>query len=366
MILTTKHGTIEATISPVTKAVMVAVSGGMDSAVLLYMLCKQIRDNNLGIPVYTGTASYNSDRVATFHASMVVKHMRKEFPDITIHPMYWTGEGNVGEIKPLLVETMYSDIRLKNGWTKHQFKLWWGVTGNPSDDSFKFVEPEGHYVVPREPNHSPAKVRYGLGFANPFARIDKRLIVAAQIEYGLFECYTSITNSCTSLTEYQCNKCWWCQERDWAIEQVVPKELVAPKDTAPMSHYDKLGIDKKWKAGVRWNKEAYLERLKMEEEHLSASDKLVWAKRFLEGMAKDCGTLDTGKFKLGVRYMEYSIKEDRYYISAGKGEERIGPLPTIRDCWPMFDDVEIVDCANEIQLMLETGVNPGETLPPPA
>ena len=366
MKLTTKHGTIEAKIQPGTKAVMVSVSGGMDSATLLYMLCKQIRDNNLGIPVYTGTASYNSDRVATFHASLVVKHMRREFPDITFHPIYWTGEGNCGTIKPLLLESLYSDIRLKNGWTKQEFKLWWAVTANPSDSSFKFVEPEGHYMAPREDDHNHKKIMYASGYANPFAWIDKRAIIAAQLEYGLFECYTSITNSCTSLTEYQCNKCWWCQERDWAIEQVVPKELVSPKDTAPMSYYTKLGVDKKWRAGVRWNKEAYLERLKAEEDHVYASDRLAWAKRFLEGMAKDCGVLDTSKFNLGAGYILYDFKQDWYYANAGKGKGRVGPLKDIRDCWPMFDDVEIVDCANEIQLMLEMGVNPGETSPPPA
>tara|TARA_B100001109_G_scaffold248363_1_gene239099 strand:- start:2504 stop:3574 length:1071 start_codon:yes stop_codon:yes gene_type:complete len=353
MKLTTKHGTIEATIEPGTKAVMVSVSGGMDSATLLYMLCKQIRDNNLGIPVYTGTASYSSDRVATFHASLVVKHMRKEFPDITINPVYWTGEDYVGTNKSQLIETMYSDIRIKNNWTQQEFKLWWGVTANPMDDSFKFVEPEGHYMVPREPDHSPSKPRYGKHYTNPFALIDKRSVVAAQLEYGLFECYTTITNSCTSLTEYQCNTCWWCQERRWAIKQVAPDNLIVPVGGDPLKYYQvHHGIRPEWRAGVRWNKQAYQEHLEMIQKHPQEEDSIEWAKRYIEGQYHDGGI---EQFAVGKGYIKYDVIKDEFSTNNGKGSGSQGPYEDLYHCWQWFADADVIECAKKLRFSQVTG-----------
>ena len=58
MEVNTKFGTLEATIPENTKGIFISISGGMDSATLLYMLCSEIREKNLNIPVYCGIASY--------------------------------------------------------------------------------------------------------------------------------------------------------------------------------------------------------------------------------------------------------------------------------------------------------------------
>ena len=47
----TRFGTLEATIPEGTKGIYISVSGGMDSATLMYMLCCQIREKKLNIPV---------------------------------------------------------------------------------------------------------------------------------------------------------------------------------------------------------------------------------------------------------------------------------------------------------------------------
>jgi len=349
MKLKTKYGTIEATIEPNTKAVMVSVSGGMDSATLLYMLCKQIRDNKLGIPVYTGTVSYNYDRAAHYNASLVVKHMQREFPDITIHAKFWAGEDFVGKVKTPLVETMYSDIRLKNGWTQQEFKLWWGLTANPQGDSFKFVDPDGSYVTPRDADHSNEKTLYGKGFCNPFALIDKRVIVAAQLEYGLFECFRTITNSCTSIKEYECQQCWWCQERRWAIEQVVPEELKVPDDSQPLPYFQERGVKPEWRAGVRWNEQAYQERLSMTAKHPLEEDTIEWAKRYIEGQYDDVGV---NRFKLGKGNISFDTAT-RLFTANPEGAEQV-VCKEMHQCLALFSDVDIIDCARKLRLLHET------------
>ena len=62
MEINTKFGILEATIPEGQKGVGIASSGGMDSATLFYMLCKQIRDRKLDIPVYCYVVAYDYDR----------------------------------------------------------------------------------------------------------------------------------------------------------------------------------------------------------------------------------------------------------------------------------------------------------------
>ena len=80
-------------------------------------------------------------------------------------------------------------------------------------------------------------------------------------------CYASITNSCTDITEYECRKCWWCQERKWAAEESIPADWRCPPDTFPLTFYGQTHrIDRKWRDGVVWSMDGYKKRLEIEEE----------------------------------------------------------------------------------------------------
>ena len=267
----TKSGTLEATIPNGTKGIFISISGGMDSATLLYMLCSQIRKKDLNIPIYCGICAYPFDRCSLYHGGLVVKHMKREFPDINIYVRSWVGMENIGTMKSQLILGLYHEVRTENKWSPWEFRCWWGLTANP-DNTFNFKEPDNWYVH-QDDNRTPGvidkkrKPLYGAGVCHPFRDINKKVLLEAQFKLGLFPCYNTITNSCTSVTHYECKKCWWCQERQWAIASAIPSKLHIPEGTDPRTFYGAvLHIDRKYRNGVIWSLDGYKKRLEVEEE----------------------------------------------------------------------------------------------------
>ena len=273
MEIDTDYGTLEATIPDNQKGVGVAISGGMDSATLLYMLCKQIRDRQLDIPVYCYIVAYDYDRGSLYNGGLVIKHMRKEFPDVKIHAQMFVTAEAIGNMKAQFAGAMFHETLRKNKWTGTEFRLWFGLTSNPQDDSFKFETPKEWYVTPdsaRQPGNIDlkAKPRYGIGACHPFVLVDKRVIVQAVWMMGLWYCFDTITNSCTNIKQYDCGGCWWCQERAWATKISVPEEDWPRQGVQKLIHYStQKNISKLWRDGVVWTKEGYEARQKFEEEN---------------------------------------------------------------------------------------------------
>ena len=273
MEIDTDYGTLEATIPDNQKGVGVAISGGMDSATLLYMLCRQIRDRQLDIPVYCYIVAYDYDRGSLYNGGLVVKHMRKEFPDVKIHAQMFVTAEAIGNMKAQFAGAMFHETLRKNKWTGTEFRLWFGLTSNPQDDSFKFETPKEWYVTPdsaRQPGNIDlkAKPRYGIGACHPFVLVDKRVIVQAVWKMGLWYCFDTITNSCTNIKQYDCGSCWWCQERAWATKISVPEEDWPRQGVQKLIHYStQIPISKLWRDGVVWSKEGYEARTKFEEDN---------------------------------------------------------------------------------------------------
>ena len=273
MEIDTDFGTLEATIPDKQKGVGIAISGGMDSATLLYMLCRQIRDRQLNIPVYCYVVAYDYDRGSLYNGGLVIKHMRKEFPDVKIYAQMFVTAEAIGNMKAQFAGAMFHETLRKNKWNGTEFRLWYGLTANPSDDSFKFETPKEWYVTPddaRQPGNIDlkAKPRYGIGACHPFVLVDKRVIVQAVWKMDLWYCFDTITNSCTNIKEYDCGSCWWCQERAWATKISVPEEDQPRSGVQKLIHYStQIPISKLWRDGVVWTKEGYEARIKFEEEN---------------------------------------------------------------------------------------------------
>jgi len=268
MEIDTDFGTLEATIPDKQKGVGIAISGGMDSATLLYMLCRQIRDRQLNIPVYCYVVAYDYDRGSLYNGGLVIKHMRKEFPDVKIYAQMFVTAEAIGNMKAQFAGAMFHETLRKNKWNGTEFRLWYGLTANPSDDSFKFETPKEWYVTPddaRQPGNIDlkAKPRYGIGACHPFVLVDKRVIVQAVWKMDLWYCFDTITNSCTNIKEYDCGSCWWCQERAWATKISVPEEDQPRSGVQKLIHYStQIPISKLWRDGVVWTIEGYEARQK--------------------------------------------------------------------------------------------------------
>ena len=54
---------------------------------------------------------------------------------------------------------------------------------------------------------------------SPLKHIDKRFILQCYKEFNI-ESLLQLTNSCI-YPEGNCSECWWCQERNWALNETL-------------------------------------------------------------------------------------------------------------------------------------------------
>jgi hypothetical protein len=172
----------------------ILLSGGLDSAILLYLLIKQSPDINLQpftIPKHDGSALY---------ANPIITHVNKRFGTSIPDTLY------VGD--PDAHHTKQSSTAIHEIFMKHSVNyLFMGVNTNPQ-------ELDNLDGAPRRLLDPPSpKLVY------PFAHMLKDEIVKIMFDNGQ-EDLMNITHSCTEQQVGRCNKCWQCTERAWAFNQL--------------------------------------------------------------------------------------------------------------------------------------------------
>lgn len=172
----------------------ILLSGGLDSAVLMYLLIKTNKDINLQpftIPKYDG---------AFLYADPVIDHFNKKF-NLSIPKTIKVGDPNVFHRKQS--ETAVRDIKEKY---PVDF-LFIALNQNPPE----LNELDG---APKRSTHSPDP-----SIILPFVNLLKTHIIDFMIEYGQ-EDLSLITHSCTEQQTGRCGRCWQCTERQWAFDQL--------------------------------------------------------------------------------------------------------------------------------------------------
>jgi 7-cyano-7-deazaguanine synthase in queuosine biosynthesis len=167
----------------------IMLSGGLDSAVLLYLILlekKDIRIQPFTIPKHDGAMLYINNIIKYMNT-----HYQIQLPDtITVGdknlPHADQGPNAVREIKQ-----RYS--------VDH---LFFGSNQNPPID-LGGTNP----VRIRPPDSS---------IVCPFFDLFKTDIVNLAVEHNLQDLF-NITHSCTELQTTRCNTCWQCKERAWAF-----------------------------------------------------------------------------------------------------------------------------------------------------
>jgi 7-cyano-7-deazaguanine synthase in queuosine biosynthesis len=174
----------------------VMVSGGLDSALVLYLVAKEKKQHQ-EIIAYTVP---NETTNAAVHAERVVNWVKSKLGvDITFTLV---GDGSAphdrmikvpGEeiIKQRLVDRLYS-----------------GVTTNPP------VKFQVDGPVRRNP-----KLRIPKYYGFPFLHTQKNHVLEIYKNLELLE-LANITFSCTSRSDHRCNICFQCLERKWAFQQL--------------------------------------------------------------------------------------------------------------------------------------------------
>ena len=211
----------------------VSLSGGADSALLAYLILK---NSKADIYFTTQIRMWKTRPWQRYVAQDVVAWFRKNFPNRIEHIE--------GFIPPEMEEPHTTDIqdeygavkpgnriilRAHNEWVAHVYDLdaWYAaVTKNPEDIPGGPIERyEG--VLPLHMKHM------GIDICHPFVYTTKDWIVKQYYKENILDLF-DLTRSCegefegldyTTYTPGQtvptCGKCFWCKEREWAIEQAT-------------------------------------------------------------------------------------------------------------------------------------------------
>jgi len=199
------------------KGISLSLSGGIDSATLLYLMAEYIYNNNLDTKIYAITIPNKTDSACAYHASLVIDFIKKRFPIDIEHIIRATIQD--GGFKTEAIKRIERELIQSKKITC----IMNGVTANPPDDSnFKWRPPNGKYVKPRPEREREIAVTYtqnsGIDIYFPFAKFDKQGICEITKLKNITTRLLLMTKSCTNAIYYQCGECWWCCERAWGFD----------------------------------------------------------------------------------------------------------------------------------------------------
>jgi hypothetical protein len=223
------------------KSVAISVSGGADSALLAYLVCDQAPDNFL-IHVISHIRMWKTRPWQQQDSLSVFKWLEIRFPNLKFkrHTNFIAPDLEYGNIGPSITDEFGKMVSGDNIQQRaygeyickmHDIDAYYnGVTRNPPVTNFSgMVERD----VDKSENNKHLEIMQHMDVwaIHPFRFIDKSEIVKKYKELGLMDLF-NITRSCEgefkditykNYTSGQyvpiCGACFWCKEREWAIEQ---------------------------------------------------------------------------------------------------------------------------------------------------
>jgi len=222
------------------KKIGINISGGLDSAFLLWFLIKYLKKHkrtdteivaiSIGQNDY-GKKHWNSivsaqviDKVLRLHDSNINDSTRgNEQSIVTTHFTYYRPSQHVSqshEMEPKLFKLGLIDIVMA------------GKTANPPSNFENLLEgrDESRDAGKRTSNEIVYGGQYDFNNENkkmawyiPFANINKQFIRDQYVKFNLMDTLHPVTRSCEHCLETDqewngpCKNCWWCKERYWAF-----------------------------------------------------------------------------------------------------------------------------------------------------
>ena len=226
------------------KNIAISVSGGCDSALLTYLLCSKIQENNCRtiVHIINNIRCWKTKPWQQQDFKRVLNRLRSLFPQVklVVHTNFvppeleWGSNGRtITDEYGKLVSGDTLELRSFAEYvcTTNQCEAYYnGVTRNPRNVDFVGMETRD---IDRTENNKHLEEMVHMGFIayHPFRFIDKSEIVKIYRELNIMELF-NLTRSCEGTftdidyTNYKvgtyvpvCNICFWCKERNWAIEQ---------------------------------------------------------------------------------------------------------------------------------------------------
>jgi hypothetical protein len=190
------------------KRLLVAVSGGADSAIMLYALCKFNKDFDLQHEFYPVTVDKADG--ARVHSANVISWIEKKL-DIKINPPI------IGGNQDLSHDKITNDFIFK---VKDQEKfdcIYIGENAIPPIP-FPFDEQNDFPGLAPVRKDNPFKIKSVDRFL-PFDGLYKTHTISLYYELGIPE-LLEYTHTCTEQAIGNCGKCWQCSERRWAFREL--------------------------------------------------------------------------------------------------------------------------------------------------
>lgn len=226
-------------VDPAWKKIAISVSGGADSALLSFLICTLINDN-VEVHVINHTRMWKTRPWQSHDGIVVYNWLTSRFPNLhfTRHTNFIAPELEYGNIGPTLVDEYGKHVSGDNIEQRafaefichtHNIDAYFnGVTRNP-----RSIPGMSERDIERtaETMHLEIMQHMGKWAMHPFRFIDKSWVIKQYIDNDITD-LLDITRSCEGefsqidYTNYvfgqpvpTCNQCFWCKEREWAIEQ---------------------------------------------------------------------------------------------------------------------------------------------------
>lgn len=198
---------------PTVKKIGIKISGGVDSALLSYMLAKHSMDNSLNLKLYPILIlEYNSPdlpNIVTNIIKFIEKQTNFKFENILTYK-----QKTKDETKVSIMRTFEKQL-IDNKTVEYIVS---GTTHAPKTDDFISTDSKNG------PNDRTGvfKELWDGNIYTPILNKDKREIAELYKKHNLLDSLFPITKSCiVDKKKYNhCGSCWWCHERKWAFEKL--------------------------------------------------------------------------------------------------------------------------------------------------
>ena len=224
--------------------IAISLSGGADSALLSYMLCDLIRQNNANITVHiiSHIRMWKTRPWQRYDNLRVFNYLKTSFPNIEFkrHENFIAPDLEWGNSGPILIDEYGSqtsgDITEIRSFAEYVCyhndvdAYFNAVTRNPRNVDFKGMDKRD--IEPTEDNQNLRITTHMNKLAcHPFRFIEKSWVIKQYKNMEINDLF-NITRSCEGefenldYTTYKegmeipiCGKCFWCKEREWAVDQ---------------------------------------------------------------------------------------------------------------------------------------------------
>jgi hypothetical protein len=227
---------------PVWKNISISLSGGADSALLAYILCNVAKDHNVTVHVINHIRCWKTKPWQQFNADNVFQWLYQRFYRVNFkrHTNFIAPELEYGNTGPTLIDEYNKNVSGDNIQQRafaeyicasYDVDAYYNaVTRNPKDIDLGGMSERD---IDRDDNNLHLEIMQHIGrwALHPFRFVDKSWILRQYRSYEIMDLF-DITRSCEGTFEeinfknYSagqfvplCGKCFWCKEREWAIEQ---------------------------------------------------------------------------------------------------------------------------------------------------